>query len=646
MADRYFLFYDQQSGLWSYDETTGAAANIVPFSPSPGGAASIGQFAVAGNVGYFTNIVAGSGANQIDLWKSNGTGAGTSLVTSYADANPTGADTPPVLVGLSNGDITYEQFDGTSYNLYLSAGTAGSTHVVSSYTGNTPIYFNPGDTAEVGGNLLFVDSYGGGLWSLAESGGTATNIASFSYSGTVDPSIAVVGGEAYVSAVSAGGGGNDLQIWASDGTAGGTSVVASLADNSGGAFPDAASIGGLTALSNGQIAFEYIDGVNKYLYLLSISGGGDTASSVSSFTSTAMSSSLYLGPSQTAEVGGDFLFVDQASGLWSLNESTGTATNIAAFSYNGAVAPTMVSAGGAAYFTEVTANTGGTGNLIGLWTTDGTQAGTSEVASFADNTPPANLGADTAGLAGLTALGTGGFAFSYYDGTQYELFVSDGTTAGTSQVSSFNDSQSFALTAGQTGQIACFVGGTRVRTPQGWMAVEDVAAGDVLVTHFAGVARVVWVGSQTIEEAGETGLLDVSPVRITAGAFGPDVPLRDVLVSPDHAIFVDGVLIPAKRLVNGQTLRREAVARVTYYHIELTAHDVLDADGLPAESYLHTGNDRREGRGLIRDHAELCARVWEGRGCAPLVVHGPLLDAVRARLARGDVAPREVALAA
>jgi hypothetical protein len=63
------------------------------------------------------------------------------------------------------------------------------------------------------------------------------------------------------------------------------------------------------------------------------------------------------------------------------------------------------------------------------------------------------------------------------------------------------------------------------------------------------------------------------------------------VVSPDHAIFVDGKLICARQLVNGSTIRQETGwTAVDYYHVELDQHSILLAEGLPAESYIDTGN--------------------------------------------------------
>jgi hypothetical protein len=62
------------------------------------------------------------------------------------------------------------------------------------------------------------------------------------------------------------------------------------------------------------------------------------------------------------------------------------------------------------------------------------------------------------------------------------------------------------------------------------------------------------------------------------------------LLSPDHALFVDGLLIPVRYLCNGATIRQDARSEVTYFHVELDRHDILRAEGLPVESYLDAGN--------------------------------------------------------
>ena len=82
----------------------------------------------------------------------------------------------------------------------------------------------------------------------------------------------------------------------------------------------------------------------------------------------------------------------------------------------------------------------------------------------------------------------------------------------------------------------------------------------------------------------------LAPIRICAGAFGNGAPARDLFVSGDHAIHVGAALIPARYLCNGSTIRRQPPVAVEYFHIELNRHQVLLAEGLPAKSWLDTGN--------------------------------------------------------
>jgi hypothetical protein len=84
------------------------------------------------------------------------------------------------------------------------------------------------------------------------------------------------------------------------------------------------------------------------------------------------------------------------------------------------------------------------------------------------------------------------------------------------------------------------------------------------------------------------------PVCIKAGALGDGVPARALWVSPGHGILAGGGLVPAWRLVNGvSVIQAESVERVSYYHIELAAHDVVFAENCPAESYLDIGERQK-----------------------------------------------------
>jgi hypothetical protein len=137
------------------------------------------------------------------------------------------------------------------------------------------------------------------------------------------------------------------------------------------------------------------------------------------------------------------------------------------------------------------------------------------------------------------------------------------------------------------GGVTCFLPGTLIATPTGGRAIEDLAIGDELLTASGRSAPIRWIGRQTVSLR-FTSPDRALPVRIRAGALGDGLPVRDLLVSPAHAILVDGILVNAGALVNGTTIRREHdVPQVfTYYNIELAEHDLLLAEGVPAETFV------------------------------------------------------------
>jgi hypothetical protein len=126
----------------------------------------------------------------------------------------------------------------------------------------------------------------------------------------------------------------------------------------------------------------------------------------------------------------------------------------------------------------------------------------------------------------------------------------------------------------------------------------------------------------------------VWPVRVRRHAFGPDTPCRDLWLSPDHAVFTGGVLIPVRYLVNGASIAQEARDAVTYWHVELATHDVILAEGLACESYLDTGNRGAFAHGgpVVQMHPDFALGIWQTQACAPLVTHGAPLHRARAGL--------------
>ncbi len=219
------------------------------------------------------------------------------------------------------------------------------------------------------------------------------------------------------------------------------------------------------------------------------------------------------------------------------------------------------------------------------------------------------------------------------EGGTTENFVLQGANLAVAMVTSSMPGYA-ALAIGEG--VVCFARGTRIATPEGAVAVEDLQAGDLVTTAGGETSAVVWVGHRGTDCQRHPEPRKVWPVRIREGAFGPNLPERDLLVSPQHAIFDEGVLIPAKVLINGSTITQEPVARVEYYHVELARHDLLLAEGLPTESYLDTGDRAsfENGGGAMILHPDFARWAWDARACAELRVTGPELDAVRAKLAR------------
>jgi hypothetical protein len=196
---------------------------------------------------------------------------------------------------------------------------------------------------------------------------------------------------------------------------------------------------------------------------------------------------------------------------------------------------------------------------------------------------------------------------------------------------------------GQLAIVACFVPGTRLRSERGDIAVEELVEGDRMVTFepdavALGSPRtqpVCWIGRRQLDPVRHPQPLSILPIRIRRDAFAPGVPSRDLLVSPDHGIFAEGVLIPARYLVNGRTITRESSRRpITYYHVEVPRHAILLAEGLPAESYLDNGDRSlfEPGGRMVEQFPDLSTRRWEADACAPIMVCGGELEAVRRRL--------------
>jgi hypothetical protein len=141
-----------------------------------------------------------------------------------------------------------------------------------------------------------------------------------------------------------------------------------------------------------------------------------------------------------------------------------------------------------------------------------------------------------------------------------------------------------------TTSLPCFREGTRLEGEHGPVAVEALRPGMRLRTAGGALREIVWVGHSRVDCRRHPCPREVLPVRVTAGAMGEGLPLRDLWLSPDHAVCIDATLIPVRYLLNGASIEQDETSVIAYWHVELPGHDVILAEGLPAESYLDTGN--------------------------------------------------------
>ncbi len=175
----------------------------------------------------------------------------------------------------------------------------------------------------------------------------------------------------------------------------------------------------------------------------------------------------------------------------------------------------------------------------------------------------------------------------------YYLVFPDGVPpAGvTYTIGNIVENDSMTPHAGLGAQIVCFAEGTRIETPDGPRRVETLTEGDLVVTRDHGAQPLRWTGSRRVPALGP-----LAPIVIPAGRLDND---RDLVVSPQHRLLIGDwraellfgqteVLVRASDLVDGDGIHRRPGGHVTYHHLLFDAHEIVYAEGCPAES-LHPG---------------------------------------------------------
>lgn len=154
-----------------------------------------------------------------------------------------------------------------------------------------------------------------------------------------------------------------------------------------------------------------------------------------------------------------------------------------------------------------------------------------------------------------------------------------------------------SLPAADIAAPACFTPGTLILTPDGERRVETLEVGDLVITLDNGAQPIRWIGATHIGPFRMAITPAFRPVRIRKDAFGPNQPARDMLVSPQHRVLVEGwkaellygdvnVLAAALHLIDERNVVRAWDMReVTYLHLQFDKHELIFSDGLRTESF-------------------------------------------------------------
>ena len=213
---------------------------------------------------------------------------------------------------------------------------------------------------------------------------------------------------------------------------------------------------------------------------------------------------------------------------------------------------------------------------------------------------------------------------------QVDDTIPDGTTFQTS-----------TFAGGATGTTirwaapACYCRGTLIATDRGEVPVEELAIGDRVATRSGTLRPIKWIGKRSYGGRFVIGRDDILPVCIKAGALEDHVPRRDLWISPNHAMYLDGALIEARDLINGLSIVQAKNAElVEYFHVELESHDVLLAEGAWSETFVDD-----DSRGMFHNAHEFAALYPDAvsgtaQFCAPRCLEGYRVETARRRIER------------
>ena len=507
---------------------------------------------------------------------------------------------------------------GTVFELAAAATAITTRATLNATVGDRP---ETGVTLDANGNLIGTTSEGGSqnvgtVYEVAAGSMTATDQANFADGGPDPTGESPDGGTLitdpdgnYFGTAYAGGPNNTGGVFEA---AAGTDALTGVAflTTSAGNQP----VGGVVQDSAGDL-FGTTDfgGANNLGAVFEVAAGASTATALVPFSMATGGRSV---SGLAIDAAGDLYgstFQGGANGLGTVFEiaaGTSALTVLASFTddsgYN-SEGTLLIDAAGDLFGTASNGGANDDGTVFEVAASSGT---VTPIVSFSGT---ADLGRFQGPLGGVVADSAG----NLYGATQYLGTAGLGTLFEVSN-SGF--------------QVACFCTGTRLATEAGDMPVEILAIGGTVVTASGEHRRIKWLGHRSYAGRFLATNPNVQPIRFRAGSLGDGLPRRDLLVSPDHAMLLDGLLVPARCLVNSTTIVRNRVERVDYFHVELDTHDVLLAEGAASESFMDD-----DSRGVFHNAAEFAALYPDALRpdgfCARRVEQGPELEAIRRRLA-------------
>jgi hypothetical protein len=189
---------------------------------------------------------------------------------------------------------------------------------------------------------------------------------------------------------------------------------------------------------------------------------------------------------------------------------------------------------------------------------------------------------------------------------------------------------------GRAQAVGCLLRGTRVQTPTGQVAVEDLRIGDPVITKSGQTQPVKWIGRRRV-----TGTLESVPVKISRFALDANTPSADLYLTRLHTLYIEGVFIPAQALINGRTITlctSQVSQTLEYFHVELPSHDVILAEGVEVESLLvSAGNLGGYDNGTERERLYPETLSADPAAFAPVALYGRRAE-LRSRL-RSAISP-------